>query len=410
MTVRKVKHELNAFVLTFRYSEAWKQTLRYRDPDVEGMPGIRRLTLNHNPDIGDRGVHLLAEEVRDDLWLRALDLQDTGLTDAGAAHLIQLVRNNPNLAVVDARDNPSMSDDSLSEIMAVLAINNADKSDCEYKWLTCAVVCGGDSKKVSCRPAVPRPWSSCAVTRPQLRSSCSSSLPEPTYTRSQSSLVHKDTPTWRIQEEIHIRENESLRHQVQELGNILNHEMRQKSEILRENQCLKNALEACQLEKEQMKQEFSKKAVISEETLAVLEETLSRLAVMCSNNLDDLGNDDGDIPELLNTMKAVLSTNTANDDRRSVQLNLSPLEPEKSKMKKSRRQNGVNKQVIWEEDEPQSCVDNEKKPENNLNTNSCTKAREIFAKILSRNKTTMRRNYEIKKSDRLPTSSEEESS
>lgn len=45
----------------YRYSESWKQTLRYREPDLDGMRGLRRLTCNNNPDIGDEGLMTICE-------------------------------------------------------------------------------------------------------------------------------------------------------------------------------------------------------------------------------------------------------------------------------------------------------------------------------------------------------------
>lgn len=34
------------------YHDAWKQSLRYREPNMDAMPGLRRLTLNGNPRLG----------------------------------------------------------------------------------------------------------------------------------------------------------------------------------------------------------------------------------------------------------------------------------------------------------------------------------------------------------------------
>jgi hypothetical protein len=34
------------------------------------MPGIRRITINNNPMMGDQGAALLAEALKDDLWLK----------------------------------------------------------------------------------------------------------------------------------------------------------------------------------------------------------------------------------------------------------------------------------------------------------------------------------------------------
>lgn len=55
---------------TRRHNEAWRDSLRYRRPDLDRMPGIRRITINNNPMIGDHGASLLAEALKDDLWLK----------------------------------------------------------------------------------------------------------------------------------------------------------------------------------------------------------------------------------------------------------------------------------------------------------------------------------------------------
>lgn len=53
-----------------RHNEAWRDSLRYRRPDLDRMPGIRRITVNNNPLLGDQGAVLLAEALKDDLWLK----------------------------------------------------------------------------------------------------------------------------------------------------------------------------------------------------------------------------------------------------------------------------------------------------------------------------------------------------
>lgn len=53
-----------------RHNEAWQDSLRYRRPDLDRMSGIRRITLNANPMIGEKGAKALAEALKDDLWLK----------------------------------------------------------------------------------------------------------------------------------------------------------------------------------------------------------------------------------------------------------------------------------------------------------------------------------------------------
>ena len=53
-----------------RHNEAWQDSLRYRRPDLDRMSGIRRITVNMNPLLGDQGAAAFAEALKDDLWLK----------------------------------------------------------------------------------------------------------------------------------------------------------------------------------------------------------------------------------------------------------------------------------------------------------------------------------------------------
>ena len=53
-----------------RHNEAWKDSLRYRRPDLDRMHGLRRITINCNPLIGDDGTQVLADVLKDDLWVK----------------------------------------------------------------------------------------------------------------------------------------------------------------------------------------------------------------------------------------------------------------------------------------------------------------------------------------------------
>lgn len=60
-----VKHQA-----MLRHNEAWQDSLRYRKPDLDRMTGLRRITLNCNPMLGDEGAQALAEVLKDDLWVK----------------------------------------------------------------------------------------------------------------------------------------------------------------------------------------------------------------------------------------------------------------------------------------------------------------------------------------------------
>ncbi|RUS82865.1 hypothetical protein EGW08_009387, partial [Elysia chlorotica] len=53
-----------------RHNEAWRDSLRYRRPDLDRMSGLRRITANANPMLGDEGARAFAEVLKDDLWLK----------------------------------------------------------------------------------------------------------------------------------------------------------------------------------------------------------------------------------------------------------------------------------------------------------------------------------------------------
>ncbi|WAR11247.1 CEP78-like protein, partial [Mya arenaria] len=108
---------------TRRHNEAWRDSLRYRRPDLDRMPGIRRITINNNPMIGDQGAALLAEALKDDLWLKALDMQGNGISSTGAKALLDVLKYNTTLVVLDVRRNPLIDRDLVHAIMEQLMIN-----------------------------------------------------------------------------------------------------------------------------------------------------------------------------------------------------------------------------------------------------------------------------------------------
>uniref|UniRef100_A0A0C9R3E2 Cep78 protein n=1 Tax=Fopius arisanus TaxID=64838 RepID=A0A0C9R3E2_9HYME len=115
------------------YHDTWKDSLRYRDPNLDAMPGLRRLTLNDNPHLGDSAVAEIIDAIQDSLWLKALDLQHCGLTDAIGSEILQLLEQNTTLEVVDLRGNASLSEDVVGEVFKRLDFNNTG-SRLEYRY------------------------------------------------------------------------------------------------------------------------------------------------------------------------------------------------------------------------------------------------------------------------------------
>jgi len=116
------------------YHDTWKQSLRYREPNFETMSGLRRLTLNDNPHLGNCAVRELIEAIRDSLWMKALDLQHCGLTDQIGADLLNLLDQNNTLTVLDVRKNVNLNDELAAEVMRRLVENNVEGKS-EYKWM-----------------------------------------------------------------------------------------------------------------------------------------------------------------------------------------------------------------------------------------------------------------------------------
>ncbi|NWT00096.1 CEP78 protein, partial [Mionectes macconnelli] len=118
-----------------RHGEAWAESLRYRRPDLEYMTGLRRVTLNCNMLVGDRGASAFAECLGEDLWLKALDLQQCGISNEGARSLLDALQTNTTLVVLDIRKNPLIGHVLMKSIIERV-LKNGTSANSEYKWLT----------------------------------------------------------------------------------------------------------------------------------------------------------------------------------------------------------------------------------------------------------------------------------
>ncbi|NWX95905.1 CEP78 protein, partial [Nothoprocta ornata] len=118
-----------------RHNEAWAESLRYRRPDLDCMTGLRRITFNCNMLVGDRGASAFAECLGEDLWLKALDLQQCGISSEGAKSLFDALQTNRTLVVLDIRKNP-LIDHVLVKSIIEKVLMNGNGAHSEYKWLT----------------------------------------------------------------------------------------------------------------------------------------------------------------------------------------------------------------------------------------------------------------------------------
>ncbi|NXN47247.1 CEP78 protein, partial [Rhinoptilus africanus] len=118
-----------------RHGEAWAESLRYRRPDLDYMTGLRRITFNCNMLVGDRGASAFAECLGEDLWLKALDLQQCGISSEGARSLLDALQTNTTLVVLDIRKNPLIDHVTMKNIIERVLMNG-NGANSEYKWLT----------------------------------------------------------------------------------------------------------------------------------------------------------------------------------------------------------------------------------------------------------------------------------
>ncbi|XP_005408355.1 PREDICTED: centrosomal protein of 78 kDa isoform X2 [Chinchilla lanigera] len=118
-----------------RHEETWAESLRYRRPDLDCMAGLRRITLNCNTLVGDLGARAFADSLNEDLWLRALDLQQCGLTNDGAQALLEALDTNRTLVVLDIRKNP-LIDHPMMKAVIKKVLQNGRSAKSEYQWIT----------------------------------------------------------------------------------------------------------------------------------------------------------------------------------------------------------------------------------------------------------------------------------
>ncbi|XP_053480409.1 centrosomal protein of 78 kDa isoform X1 [Ictalurus furcatus] len=117
-----------------RHGTAWVETLRYRKAEFEAMGGLRRITLNENILIGDRGVTSLAQELTEDLWVKAVDLQRCGISNDGARVLENMLQSNTTLCVLDIRRNPLVDNELVKSVIKKVLVNSKGQ-DSQYLWL-----------------------------------------------------------------------------------------------------------------------------------------------------------------------------------------------------------------------------------------------------------------------------------
>lgn len=115
-----------------RSNQMFQKTLRYQVPNLQDLPGINRLSLNFN-SIEDDALDSLIESMSDDIWIKALDLQNCDIDGDGADLLLHLACANASIVLIDLRLNP-IDETFLNRIAQQLSLNRAGK-DVKYTEL-----------------------------------------------------------------------------------------------------------------------------------------------------------------------------------------------------------------------------------------------------------------------------------
>ncbi|XP_072387253.1 centrosomal protein of 78 kDa [Diabrotica undecimpunctata] len=137
-----------------RYCESWHNSLRYENPQNSSMRGIKRITLNCNFEFGDTGFQYILDELEDDLWIKALDLQRCGITEKIGSNILNVVQYNRSLEIVDLRQNDLLDIKTIEKVLQLLREKQDIGFQPEFQWCNTALTLtldslGGSTSKFS---------------------------------------------------------------------------------------------------------------------------------------------------------------------------------------------------------------------------------------------------------------------
>ncbi|XP_017026756.1 protein Cep78 homolog [Drosophila kikkawai] len=115
-----------------RFSEGWEKSLRYRSVDVNTIGGLRTILLANNPELGDDGVQMIAEVLKEDAWIKKIDMEGCGLTDVGANMILDCLALNTAITEFNVRNNEGISKFLLRSIRDQLGEPAEEKQEPEY--------------------------------------------------------------------------------------------------------------------------------------------------------------------------------------------------------------------------------------------------------------------------------------
>ncbi|CAH0556787.1 unnamed protein product [Brassicogethes aeneus] len=165
-----------------RYCESWHRSLRYEDPDSSIMRGLKRLTLNRNPLMGNEGICYILKELEDDLWIKALDMQKCGITDDVAQKIVELLDYSKSLEIIDIRQNEGVNIQTIEKILQLLKQKQLSGYEPEYQWCDTALSLSlntARSSNISCvENSMVKPSKTSVLFRPLRKSKTVESVSE----------------------------------------------------------------------------------------------------------------------------------------------------------------------------------------------------------------------------------------
>lgn len=120
-----------------RFSEGWEKSLRYRSVDVDSISGLRNISLSNNPNFGDEGLRLIAEVLKEDAWVKSIEMESCGLTDLGANLILECLGLNNAITEFNIRHNDGISKFLMRQIRDHLGKEDEEKLNEPQYDLSC---------------------------------------------------------------------------------------------------------------------------------------------------------------------------------------------------------------------------------------------------------------------------------
>uniref|UniRef100_A0A1I8NX28 Uncharacterized protein n=1 Tax=Stomoxys calcitrans TaxID=35570 RepID=A0A1I8NX28_STOCA len=91
------------------FTEGWQKSLRYGEVDPDAMHGLRCLKLAGNQQIGDEGLKAIVEELKENICVKFLDMENCGLTDVAVNLILDCLELNNGIEDFKVANNMDMN-------------------------------------------------------------------------------------------------------------------------------------------------------------------------------------------------------------------------------------------------------------------------------------------------------------